>query len=550
MIHNDYPRPQLQRESFISLNGEWDFAVTKSTCPPVFDRKILVPFAPESALSGIGEAYGDDDVLWYKRRFTLPEDFIKGKVLLHFEAVDQYCSVLLNGTPVGEHEGGYIPFTLDITDFLKEENELAVRVTDRLDSALLPYGKQKRKRGGMWYTPTTGIWQTVWLESVPEQYVQDICITPTLTFADIFVEGVSDGVIRFEGKEIPLCDGLARLTPAAPVCWTPETPVLYPFTVCAGEDTVSSYFALRTLESKVIDGVPRLCLNGSPYFFHGLLDQGYWANSGMTPPSSQSFERDILQMKSLGFNMLRKHIKVEARRFYYDCDRLGMVVFQDMVNNSDYSFMLDTALPTLGFLRKNDKRSHRDPAKRTAFMTTMAQTVRLLRNHPCICLWTIFNEGWGQFDADGAYHKLKKMDPTRLIDSASGWFIPTQSDVDSRHIYFRKVRLSVKEKPLILSEFGGLTYKVEGHVAYPERSYGYGTCKNRAELASKLTALYEMQVLPLVKKGLSAAVYTQISDVEEEINGLVTFDRKVLKITPEEFAPVSAKLCAQNVKNK
>ena len=541
--HNIYPRPALRRESFFCLNGRWDFAVTKSTQPPVFHRQILVPFAPESPLSGIHETFEDSDVLWYKRRFALPEDFNKGRVLLHFEAVDQCCDILLNGTPLGGHEGGYIPFTLDITDYLKDENELAVRVTDRLDTLVFPYGKQKRKRGGMWYTPTTGIWKSVWLESVPEQYIRELRITPTLSHADITVLGVKEGVVHFEGKEIPLTDGRVRLTPAAPVLWSPETPHLYDFTVTAGEDRVSSYFALRTVECKTVDGLPRLCLNGKPYFFHGLLDQGYWSDGGLTPADPACYEEDILRMKSLGFNMLRKHIKVEGRRFYYDCDRLGMIVFQDMVNNSDYSFFRDTALPTLGLLKKNDKSLHRDPDSRAAFLKGMKETAELLYNHPSVCLWTVFNEGWGQFDSAEAYRKLKNQDPTRPIDSASGWFLPKESDVDSRHIYFRKVRLTPSDKPLFLSEFGGLTYKVEGHVSCPERTYGYGTCKTGEEFVSRLCALYKEQVLPLIPKGLCAAVYTQVSDVEEEINGLVTFDRVVMKISPEEFSPVSRLLC-------
>ncbi len=540
--HADYPRPTLQRESFLCLNGKWDFAVTRSTHPPVFDREILVPFAPESLLSGIHETFVDTDVLWYKRRFTLPDGFQKERVLLHFEAVDQYCSVLLNGTPLGEHEGGYQPFTFDITEYLKEENELAVRVTDRLDSQILPYGKQKRKRGGMWYTPTTGIWQSVWLESVPKTYIRDIRITPTLTYADIALTGVTEGTVHFEGRDIPLCNGYARLTPDTPIHWSPENPHLYEFTLTAGEDVVTSYFALRTVDVRTVNGIPRLCLNEKPYFFHGLLDQGYWSDGGMTPADATCYIEDIKRMKALGFNMLRKHIKVEARRFYYECDRLGMIVFQDMVNNSDYSFLRDTALPTLGFLRKNDKHLHRRTESRIAFTEGMKDCAQLLYNHPCICLWTIFNEGWGQFDSSTAYRTLKSIDPTRPVDTASGWFLPQESDVDSRHIYFRKLKLTPSDKPLFLSEFGGLTYKVTEHITCPQHSYGYGTCPTRQDFVTRFCDLYEKQVLPLISKGLCAAVYTQVSDVEEEINGLLTYDRKVEKITPEEFLPISQKL--------
>ncbi len=541
-MHNSYPRPQMKRDSYFCLGGNWDFAVTKSTYPPEFNRQITVPFAPETKLSGIGETYDDSAVLWYRRSFSLPDGFNKGRVLLHFGAVDQCCDVLVNGTPVGCHEGGYLPFSFDITDALKETNELAVRVTDRLDSGIFPYGKQKRKRGGMWYTPTTGIWQTVWLESVPVTFVKDIRITPTLTYADIEVEGVSDGFITFEAEQIALTDGKARLCPKECHLWSPEDPYLYDFTITAGEDCVSSYFALRTMETKVVNGIPRLCLNGAPYFFHGILDQGYWADGGLTPPSEDFFAMDILSMKSLGFNMLRKHIKIEPQLFYYECDRLGMIVFQDMVNNSDYNFLRDTALPTLSLRRRNDQNLHKDPVSRRAFTESMCSTAKHLYNHPCICLWTIFNEGWGQFDSTAMYRKLRALDPTRPIDTASGWFTPKESDVDSRHIYFRKVKLTAGDKPLFLSEFGGYTYKVEGHLFNPHKSYGYGACATREEFVEKFTALYRDEILPLIPKGLCATVYTQLSDVEDEINGLLTFDRAVQKITPDEFLPLSEKL--------
>ncbi len=545
--HAAYPRPALRRDSYFCLNGKWDFAVTRSTRPPVFNKTILVPFAPESLLSGVKETYHDNTVLWYRRTFTLPEDFNKGRVLLHFGAVDQCCTVLLNGTPVGEHEGGYIPFTIDITQQLKEENELCVRVTDRLDDKIFPYGKQKRKRGGMWYTPTSGIWQTVWMESVPEQYIKGLDITTDTENATIAVDGVDEGRVEVEtpfGRlSFPLQKGFLRIALPFARQWSPEDPYLYRFTITAGEDRVQSYFALRSLTTRIISGVPRLCLNGQPYFFHGLLDQGYWSDGGMTPADPEDFKKDILSMKALGFNTLRKHIKIEPQRFYYECDRLGMVVFQDMVNNSDYSFLRDTALPTMGRLRKNDEKLHKNPKSRKAFLDGMEQTVAHLKNHPSICLWTIFNEGWGQFDSTAAYYKLRKLDSTRFIDTASGWFIPEVSDVCSRHIYFKELSLTRSRKPFILSEFGGLVYQDRSHSAAQGRAYGYGTCKSRDEFVRRLTALYRDEVLPLIPKGLCAAIYTQVSDVEDECNGLVSFDRKLQKITPDEFAKLSVELC-------
>ena len=545
--HNVYPRPLMRRDSFLCLNGKWDFATTRSTTPPVFNKTILVPFAPETLLSGVQETYDDKTVLWYRRTFSLPEGFNKGRVLLHFGAVDQCCSVLLNGTPVGEHEGGYTPFCFDITEYLKEENELAVRVIDRLDSHIFPYGKQKRKRGGMWYTPTSGIWQTVWLESVPEQYIKALHITVNDADADIVIEGMDEGEITVTTPlgqmRLPFTKGKVRVTPPFARPWSPEDPYLYEFSVCAGEDKVDSYFALRELSTHFYGGVARMCLNKELYFFHGLLDQGYWSDGGMTPADPTCFEEDILKVKALGFNTLRKHIKIEPQLFYYYCDKLGMVVMQDMVNNSDYSFLRDTALPTLGKIRKKDEHLHKNPQSRKAFLDGLEQTVNLLKNHPSICLWTIFNEGWGQFDSTTAYYKLRKLDNTRFIDTASGWFAPEVSDVCSRHIYFKELFLERSRRPHFLSEFGGYVYKVKGHSANLGRTYGYGSCKTREEFVSRICALYKEQVLPLISKGLCAAVYTQVSDVEDECNGLLTFDRKEQKITPQEFAEISRELC-------
>lgn len=317
---------------------------------------------------------------------------------------------------------------------------------------------------------------------------------------------------------------------------------MYHFTVQTGEDRVQSYFALRTLEIKDVDGYPRICLNGKPYFFHGLLDQGYWQDGIFTPNSPAAYEQDILFAKKLGFNMLRKHIKIEPQLFYYACDRLGMVVFQDMVNNGAYSFLRDTALPTVGLKWLPDRWLHRNKRSRAAFEQAMVETVEILYNHPCICYWTIFNEGWGQFCAATMYKRLKTLDDSRVIDTASGWFSGVDSDVDSRHVYFRKVRLKAGKKPLVLSEFGGYSYQVEGHVFNPKKEYGYGKCTSREEFVQALRKVYLEEVAPLIEKGLCAAVYTQISDVEDEVNGLVTYDRQVEKVKPEELADLGLTL--------
>ena len=537
-----YPRPQLRRDSFLNLNGLWEFAVSRSEAlPEVYDRQIRVPFAPESLLSGLDCHFGEHDLLYYRRAFTLPGGFQKARVLLHLGAVDQRCSVFLNGIPVGSHVGGYLPMTFDITNVLQLENTLVVRVQDDLHSTILPYGKQTLKRGGMWYTPVSGIWQTVWLESVPETYIRSLHIENCGSSVTIDTGNAAlSGTVRVKDLgDYPLTEGKVTIAPDVPHLWSPEDPYLYEFIAEAGEDRVESYFALRTLETKLVDGVPRLCLNGKPYFFHGLLDQGYWSDGLFTPAEPICYEEDIRAMKRLGFNTLRKHIKVEPEQFYYDCDRLGMVVFQDMVNNGPYSFLRDTALPTVGVQRLQDKKRHPNAAQREAFLRAMEETVRHLRNHPCICYWTIFNEGWGQFDSTAAYRRLKAIDDTRWIDSTSGWFRCGESDVESLHIYFKPLRFKPADKPLVLSEFGGYSFKLQEHAFNPDRTYGYGKFAEREPFVQALRQLYTEQVAPAVKAGLCAAIYTQVSDVEDETNGLLTYDRRVCKVAEEELLPLA-----------
>ena len=535
-----YPRPQMKRESYVNLNGEWDFWVDEGT-----PGKICVPFCPESTLSGIKEHFPEGSTLCYRRFVTLPEGFNRGRVLLHIGAADQQAECYVNGKTVGSHSGGYEAFSFDITDALTEgENEIRILCRDDLQNQAYPYGKQVMNRGGMWYTPVSGIWQTVWLESVPEAYIRQLRIRNCGYSVIISTATSMQGrVILGDGRVFLLQDGCTTITLEDPHLWTPEDPYLYDFVLEAGEDRVESYFAIRSLEIKKIGDYPRLCLNGKPYFFHGLLDQGYWPDGLFTPADPACFADDILAMKKLGFNTLRKHIKVEPEEFYYQCDKLGMIVFQDMVNNSDYNFLRDTVLPTIGIQRIDDKKMHSDPASRREFLREAKATVEQLRNHPCICYWTIFNEAWGQFDSDQVYEWFRKIDDSRFIDSTSGWFRREKTDVDSRHVYFRKVKLQGDGvKPLVLSEFGGKTWKVEGHVFNPDKSYGYGGCKTKEALNDAVVRLYMREVLPCIEKGLCAAVYTQVSDVEDEINGLLTYDRKVEKLDPEKMLPVAAAL--------
>ena len=540
-----YPRPQLRRAHWLSLDGTWDFTVSNSVeFPASYDRRIRVPYAPESLLSGIGQHFGEEEKLFYRRSFRLPEDFPKGgRVLLHFGAVDQTAEVRINGKPVGSHDGGYLAFSLEITQALQEgENLLELRVTDDLRQKHQPYGKQRLDRGGMWYTPVSGIWQTVWLEWVPQIYIPKLKIQTRGNHVMMDSGDPSlQGSLTLDGRQIPLKDGKAEFAVENPRFWSPEDPYLYDFTLEVGEDRVDSYFALRDLSVETVDGLPRLCLNGKPYFFHGLLDQGYWPDGLYTPADPACFEDDILKMKALGFNTLRKHIKIEPEQFYYDCDRLGMIVFQDMVNNGKYSFFKDTALPTVGIQKCSDRRRHRDPHLRETFLKTMAATVEQLFSHPCICYWTIFNEGWGQFCAQNAYESLKKLDSSRFIDSTSGWFRCADSDVESLHIYFKPLKFKQSDKPLVLSEFGGFAYAPKAHSFNPHKVYGYAKYENEADYAAAVAELYG-KLQPWVKKGLCAAIYTQVSDVEDETNGILTYDRKICKLQPRTMLPIAESL--------
>ena len=538
-----YPRPQMRRDSFLNLNGCWNFAVS-------FENKglIRVPFCPESQLSGLEEHYDEGSVLCYTREFTLPDGFNRGRVLLHVGAADQRAVVSLNGKSVGSHEGGYEAFCFDVTHLIQEHNRLQIICMDDLEDQSYPYGKQVMNRGGMWYTPVSGIWQTVWLESVPETYIEKLNIENRGFSVKISIEPALSGTVTVpELGRFELENGTVTITPENPHLWSPEDPWLYDFTVEAGEDRIESYFAVRSLEVKKVGKFQRLCLNGKPYFFHGLLDQGYWPDGLFTPATPKCYADDILAMKRLGFNMLRKHIKVEPEEFYYQCDKLGMIVFQDMVNNGDYNFIRDTGLPTVSLASQHlldDRKLHKDPTTRRRFLEGMKATVNQLKNHPCICYWTIFNEAWGQFDSDNVYEQFRQLDDTRFIDSTSGWFRRKKTDVDSRHVYFRKVKLKAGEKPLVLSEFGGKTYKAEGHLFNPDKSYGYGGCDTLEALNEAVVKLYMDEVVPCVRNGLCAAVYTQVSDVEDEINGLVTYDRKVEKLDPDRMKPVAEALQA------
>ncbi|MCF0116691.1 MAG: glycoside hydrolase family 2 [Bacilli bacterium] len=542
----EYPRPQLRRDSYINLNGPWDYKISlKEKEPTVFDGDITVPYCVESFLSGVQAKLKKGQILIYRKRFSLSSDFNKGKVLLHIDGVDQTAKVYLNGYYLGASKNGYIPFTSDITNCLKEVNTLLIYVKDDL-SPKYPYGKQKKKRGGMWYTTVSGIWKTVWLESVPLDYIRNIKITPLKTLNGIHLSidsKASNFNITVYNKYNALfskttSDKEIDLIIDKPILWSPDNPYLYDLKIETNDDSITSYFALRTIELQGKD----ILLNGERIFCNGLLDQGYFPDGIYTPASYREYANDILTMKALGFNCLRKHLKVEPLYYYYLCDIYGMLVFQDMVNNSSYHFLEESALPTvLKDFKFNDASFNKNKESRLIFEQSMIDTVNLLYNHPCIILWTIFNEGWGQFNADKMHDKLLELDNTRLIDDTSGWFEQNKNMFKSIHCYYKKFELPLTDKPVLLTEFGGYSYKIKEHSFNLYKNYGYRTYKDQKAFEDGFVELYEQEIIP-VKDKICGCIYTQVSDVEDETNGLFTYDRKILKVDKNRIIELMRKL--------
>lgn len=539
---NEYPRPNFKRDSYLCLNGEWNFSVEKYGKETKLG-KIKVPFSPETRLSGINREKLDGELYIYRKAFELDSNFLNGRILLHFGAVDQVCKVFVNGQFAGEHVGGYLPFSFDITDFSCEgQNNLKVVVIDDLNKELA-YGKQRKDRGGMWYTPISGIWQTVWCESVPNDYIKGIKITPSVDSVHIEVDaGEGEKVLHFGEKEYKFSGNSIDFEVENPINWTPDNPHLYEFSMSYGEDKIESYFALRTVSIEENKGKSFICLNGKPILCHGLLDQGYYSDGIYLPATPKGYEFDILEMKKLGFNMLRKHIKIEPQLFYYYCDKYGMLVFQDMVNSGEYHYFVDTILPNVGIKRWRDRGASKE--REEVFQRDSKATIDLLYNHPSVVYYTIFNEGWGQFKADETYLTLKKYDPTRVYDATSGWFWEKYSDVHSEHIYMRKLKLKARKgRPLVLSEFGGYCWKENRHSFNLSKTYSYKDFRSIEDFEKAFVSLYDEQVIPHIKKqGLCALVYTQVSDVEDETNGLLTYDRQVLKVNPETIKAMSDRL--------
>lgn len=562
----EYPRPQLRRNSYLNLNGIWEYAITKTAeKPAAMQGEIVVPFSPETPLSGVGHILQPDEYLWYRRSVTLPEGFFRGgRLLLHFGAVDQCCTVWVNGQEAGSHTGGYLPFALDVTELIEGDAfTLELRVTDPTDTGSLSRGKQRLKNTGIWYTPQSGIWQAVWMECVPENYLRSLRITPKpeenavhirLEADDPAMAAVTicrDGGIIAEGQTDE--NGESTLTiPAEELrLWSPEDPFLYDAAITlTGGDKVESYFGMRAFGiGRDEKGLPRLLLNGKPYFQNGLLDQGYWSDGYYTAPSDEALIHDIAEMKRLGFNMLRKHIKVEPLRWYYHCDRLGMLVWQDMMNGGEsYSPLSIYVFSNLGLRVKDDRYryfSRSDEAGRTHYYEELGQMIDLLYNTVSLALWVPFNEGWGQFDALKAAEFIRKRDDTRPIDHASGWYDQGGGDIKSIHWYFRPYHHKQppkEQRPICLTEYGGYNCAVPGHCWGEGAEFGYKKIADPAEFNRAFQKLMEEQIIPAKERGLAAAVYTQVSDVEGERNGLLTYDRKVCKANEAIFRAVNAKL--------
>ena len=564
-VLEEYPRPGMKRDSYICLNGFWEYAIADSAeFPEVYEGRILVPFSPEASLSGVNKVLLPDQFLHYKRTFIADPGPCGNRLILHFGAVDQSCEVYLNGCKVGDHSGGYWKFSFDITGFVKEgENVLQVVVRDLTDSAYHSRGKQTLDRGGMWYTPQSGIWQSVWMEYVPDHYITEIFLNPDTDNECIQLQVKMNErerqpvklTVRLRDEVILQTDGMTgdtcRLLIPSCELWTPEEPVLYDLTVQAGEDEVTSYFAMRKVSlEKDEKGIFRLFLNHKPYYQNGVLDQGYYPDGLYTAPSDEAMVNDILQMKALGFNMLRKHVKVEPDRWYYHCDRLGMLVWQDLINGGEwFRGRIETKIASLAqmagktprdvnlrtFLRDNER-------GREDFIREAEQTIRQLYNFPSIVLWVPFNEGWGQFSTQKVTELIRRMDPSRLVDAASGWYDKGGGDVFSIHNYF--VPLIVNPQPdrcVAVTEFGGFSWHIADH-SWAENEFGYRKYHSREELTEAIEFLWKRDVLANIEKGLSASVYTEVSDVEDETNGLLTYDREIIKVNAEKIVEINRQL--------
>ena len=565
----EHPDPMMERARWESLNGWWQCAIVPADSPgpaPGQWRPILVPFAVETPASGVARPLLPDERLHYRRPVPIPPAWRGERIRIHFSAVDHECGVMIDGRPVARHTGGYLPFHVDVADTDRDAVELGLEVADPTDTRDIQRGKQSLNPRTIWYTATSGIWGSVWMEPLPRTAIEavDIRSEPDLSGfrLRVGVEGAGRGPLEVE---VDLPDG-GRLRAAGttgawnrvdipdPLPWSPDSPALYRFTIRAGGDEVRTWSALRTVAlSAASAGGPGRCvlLNGEPVLVNAPLSQGYWPESGMTPPDEAALLHDLTTLRRMGFNAVRVHVKVESRRFYHLCDRLGLMVVQDMVSGGvpPLGIRASGAVQALGLTLPDRWAVFRrwtgrgGVAGRGRFVRELAGVIRHLRGHPCIVVWVPFNEGWGQFDARGAERFVRRADPTRLVDAASGWFDQGGGDFRSRHRYVLRLVAPPRGdgRAFYLSEFGGLNLVVEGR-AWPGAPFGYRFLEDRGALARAMTELYRGQLVPLVAGGLAACTYTQVSDVERESNGLMTYDRVVTKVDPALMARLNREL--------
>ena len=542
---SEYPRPQFKRDSYICLNGYWEYAIRKEEkIPSKFDGEILVPFSPEVSKSGVNKTVLPDDYLFYRLNLDLPSEFIKDKVILHFGAVDQIAEVFVNEQFIMKHIGGFLPFEMDIKPYLKEgKGTLVVRVQDTTNASYHSSGKQHLKPEGIWYKPQSGIYMSVWLESVKEGYIEKLKITPDIDEKVLklsFKSSNKFAKLKLNNRIYEIEVDKENIIPIEnPRLWSPEDPYLYEFVISNDVDEVSSYFAMRKVSLTTNEkGMKVIALNNKPYFMKGVLDQGYYADGLLTPNSDEDYINDINLIKALGFNVSRKHIKIESMRWYYHCDRLGLLVWQDFVNGcTKYDFWLNQ-VPLFVRYKINDHRYKKffrenEEGRKEAYQEFL-DTIDLLYNSPCIVYWTIFNEAWGQFDAKEMYEKLKVVDPTRIYDHASGWHDQGSSDVKSMHIYKWKVKVPSKHKlkgrAFVCSECGAYILDKRLKEAKKKEGFIYLLFNNKEDFQKEYIRFINEEIKPAKENGMSGFIYTQLSDVEEEMNGFITYDRKEIKV--------------------
>lgn len=553
-VHAEYPRPQMVRNDWLNLNGLWEYAVRakEEPKPQRFDGQILVPFPVESALSGVMKQVGEKNLLWYRRTFEAPRQWKERRTLLHFGAVDWETTVWVNNKPVGTHRGGYDPFTFDITNALNDggPQEIVLSVWDPTDAGCQPRGKQTREPNGIWYTSTTGIWQTVWLEPVNETYIRSLKIVPDIDNETAHITAdCSDAAAGYSIKAEVKDGWFTKATATARAgeeialrlkktkLWSPDSPFLYGLQVIlidsAGKkvDVIKSYFGMRKISlGKDDSGVTRIFLNNKPLFMFGPLDQGFWPDGLYAAPTDKALRYDVEVTKKLGFNMVRKHVKVESARWYYWCDKLGLLVWQDMPNGDH----------NIGEKDPDFKRSNESAAQ---FEIELTNVIDALRNCPSIVMWVPFNEGWGQYDTVRIAEWIKKHDPTRLVNNVSGWADRGAGDVHDIHVYPGPAApANEPNRAAVLGEFGGLGLPLEGHTWQAKKNWGYRNLKTRRDLYGAYSGLIN-KLKRLIDKGLCAAVYTQTTDVETEVNGLMTYDRAVIKMDIGKVAAANRSIC-------